>query len=66
MGARLSSKIFLAKNTSGMQPTQEQLDIGTSIANGVSVIVNAVAGSGKTTTILSVAARLPEARARYP
>jgi len=45
-----------------MQPTQEQLDIGTSIANGVSVIVNAVAGSGKTTTILSVAARLPEAR----
>ena len=43
-----------------MNPTQEQLDIGTSIANGESVIVNAVAGSGKTTTILSIATRMPD------
>lgn len=43
-----------------MGPTQEQYDIGTSIANGKSVIVNAVAGSGKTTTVLSIATRFPD------
>lgn len=43
-----------------MAPTQEQLAVGESIAGGRSVIVDAVAGSGKTTTVLSVAERLPE------
>lgn len=45
-----------------MSPTREQLEIGTSIARGDSVIVNAVAGSGKTTTVLSLATRFPHLR----
>lgn len=45
-----------------MAPTQEQINIGTSVASGKSVIVDAVAGSGKTTTILSMASRLPDLR----
>lgn len=40
-------------------PTPEQASIGDSIISGKSVIVNAVAGSGKTTTVLSIAKRMP-------
>lgn len=45
-----------------MTPTQEQIEIGDSVAAGYSVIVNAVAGSGKTTTVLSIADRLKHLR----
>ena len=50
----------LYKTKSGIfHPTDEQLSVISEIANGNNVIVNAVAGSGKTTTILKAARAQP-------
>lgn len=41
-------------------PSKEQQEIINAVANGKNVIVDAVAGSGKTTTVLSIANALPD------
>jgi hypothetical protein len=45
-----------------MNPTKEQSDISLAVIRGKSVLVDAVAGSGKTATILLIAKSLPEKR----
>lgn len=45
-----------------LPPSEEQQHIINHIKHGKNVIVNAVAGSGKSTTILSIARELPEKR----
>ncbi len=45
-----------------IRPSEEQQAIIRAVSDGQNVIVNAVAGSGKTTTILFCAAALPEQR----
>jgi hypothetical protein len=43
-----------------MQPSEEQQNIINHLKNGKNVVVNAVAGSGKSTTIISLAQQLPD------
>jgi hypothetical protein len=45
-----------------MTPTKEQFDISRAVVRGKSVLVDAVAGSGKTATILLIAKSVPEKR----
>lgn len=53
---------FLCDERIVMRPTNEQLQISRAVVEGKSVIVDAVAGSGKTATILLIAKTIPEKR----